>query len=59
VSAGTSLAFLPRPRIGLRVGLELGVPILRHDYAIGGLGRQFFVAPVTGALFAGVEGRFP
>lgn len=54
-----ALVWLPRPALGVRVGVELGVPAIRRSYQILGAPAVFATAPVFGAAFVGVEGRFP
>lgn len=53
------LVWRPRPAVGLRVGLELAVPVIRRSYEVLGAAPVFATASVVGAAFVGVEGRFP
>lgn len=57
--AAPGLAFVPHRAVAIRLGLELRVPLTRHEYTVEPRGRVHQTAPVAGALVAGIEARFP
>lgn len=57
--ASARLVWVVAPRAGLFVQGDVVAPIVRQRYEIRGLGTVHRPTPVTGALVAGVEVRFP
>jgi hypothetical protein len=57
--AAPTLAFVPRRWLAVRLGVEMRVPFTRRDYTVLHAGRVHRTTPVTGALVAGLELRFP
>lgn len=53
------VGFVLRRRVAFVVGGDLGVPLLRRDYTVAGLGRVHRTGAVTGSAVAGLEVRFP
>jgi hypothetical protein len=53
------VGFVVRGRLALFVGGDVVAPVFRRDYTVLGIGRVHRTAPVTGAVVAGVELRFP
>ncbi|HET6585825.1 MAG TPA: hypothetical protein VFG69_20355 [Nannocystaceae bacterium] len=58
-TALVAAVFVPRPRIGIWLGVHGVVPIYRHDYVIAGGGRVHRTAPVAGGALIGIEARLP
>lgn len=59
VTVGGALAWAPRRWLALWLGLELGVPLVRGSFGIGGLGVVHRIGAVSPRAALGIELRFP
>ena len=58
-TAQFATVFVPRPALGIWLGVHGLVPAFRHAYEIGGAGVVHTTAPFAGGVIVGIEARLP
>lgn len=59
VEASAAATYLPDPHVGLTLGLDLAVPVVRPEFTVEGVGLAHRAAPAAGIAYLALEGRFP
>jgi len=59
ITVGGALAWAPRRWLALWLGFELGVPLVRGSFGVGGLGIAHRIGAVSPRAALGIELRFP